>query len=437
MKRSRRSFLLLSATGLTSGCIDQPLAPEDRHRNHDEEERVDDGVEERGDEGEETEPTEEEEVDEGTGDESEDREPQVVASDADWPSYAADRRNDGIAASTGPREDTEDISLDVETPLVSSPVASEGRVFFGGVDGALYCVRGSSVEWRHIADDRVASTPAVYDETVYYGDDAGVLHAVDAVSGDEVWRLRIADTFDLKPDITGSVTFDASAGQLYLTTEAERVHGVDVEGPTQLWRTEVNGEVVTAPAVEGEFVYVTTRGAAAFKLHRETGDVHSTHSVGDSVRSTPAAARRDVWTQLYFGSEDRSVYSLRFKHVGGTDTVERRWRTPTDGAVRSSPAVSDEEVYVGSDDGYLYALDREDGSELWRYDAEARVRSSPVVTDDAVYFGDQQGGVHAVDLSSGDGLWSYETDDRVRSSPAVTEGDIYVTSTDGHLYRFL
>jgi outer membrane protein assembly factor BamB len=69
--------------------------------------------------------------------------------------------------------------------------------------------------------------------------------------------------------------------------------------------------------------------------------------------------------------------------------------------VRSSPAVANGVVYVGSDDGRLYA------------------------------FG--AGGCGAATCAP---LWSYATGSAVRSSPAVANGMVYVGSDDGRLYAF-
>ncbi|MBN2315484.1 MAG: PQQ-binding-like beta-propeller repeat protein, partial [Sedimentisphaerales bacterium] len=46
-----------------------------------------------------------------------------------------------------------------------------------------------------------------------------------------------------------------------------------------------------------------------------------------------------------------------------------RWEFFTEGPVRFAPAVDGGKVFVGSDDGYVYCLDSDDGSLVWRYRA--------------------------------------------------------------------
>jgi len=98
----------------------------------------------------------------------------------------------------------------------------------------------------------------------------------------------------------------------------------------------------------------------------------------------PAPARQDYWHRhynlrstvdydrvfhvvgagrtLYFGSSaDGKVYALDAR------TGRERWHFFTAGPIRLAPVVSDNRVYVGSDDGYVYCLRADDGGLLWKF----------------------------------------------------------------------
>jgi outer membrane protein assembly factor BamB len=128
------------------------------------------------------------------------------------------------------------------------------------------------------------------------------------------------------------------------------------------------------------------------------------------------------------------------KHTGktthpGTHIGALKWRFKTDGQIVSSPAIaSDGTVYVGSDDNYFYAINR-DGSLRWRYKTGNIVRSSPAIASDGtVYVGSFDGKLYAFN-PDGTVKWSYQTGDGIESSPAVTrDGTIYVGSSDFYFY---
>jgi len=146
------------------------------------------------------------------------------------------------------------------------------------------------------------------------------------------------------------------------------------------------------------------------------------YETGDWVDSSPAVANGTV----YVGSDDGNVYAL-----DAGDGTEQ-WRYETGGPVDSSPAVADGTVYVRGGDDDVYALDATDGSEQWRYGTGSGI-SSPTVTDSTIYVV-EYGNVYALDATDGTEQWHYETRSAVLSSPAVADGTVYVGSVDDHVY---
>jgi outer membrane protein assembly factor BamB len=114
-----------------------------------------------------------------------------------------------------------------------------------------------------------------------------------------------------------------------------------------------------------------------------------------------------------------------------------RWRAATSGGIMSSPATDGRFVYVGSNDGSLYAFDIRTGATVWStYLGPTWIDSSPAYANGVVYVGAGDS-VVALDALSGGVLWSYATSGIIDlSSPAVTDGTVYIGSTDGYLYAF-
>src|SRR6266566_5106321 len=60
------------------------------------------------------------------------------------------------------------------------------------------------------------------------------------------------------------------------------------------------------------------------------------------------------------------------------------WSFKTGGPVKSSAAIVGGQVFVGSDDGNVYALDLASGKKLWSFKTGGPVESSPLVIEGKV-----------------------------------------------------
>jgi len=149
------------------------------------------------------------------------------------------------------------------------------------------------------------------------------------------------------------------------------------------------------------------------------------YRTGGEVASSPAIGADGT---IYVGSDDGCLYAI------GSDGA-KKWTFKTGGSMISSPAVgSDGTIYVGSGDGCLYAIDR-DGALKWAYQTKDAIYSSPVIArDGTIYVASWDHHVYALSPA---GLlrWTFETGNSVFSSPAIgPDGTIYVGSSDGRLY---
>ena len=122
------------------------------------------------------------------------------------------------------------------------------------------------------------------------------------------------------------------------------------------------------------------------------------------------------------------------------DKLSLVWKFKTGDAVMSSPVIDGGVVYVGSDDGSLYAIDAKSGKKVWSYETEDGIEAPPTVVEGTVYVGSHDTFFYALDAKTGSLKWKHETDAEIvgaanwTKSPDGKETWILVGSHDFNLY---
>jgi len=124
-----------------------------------------------------------------------------------------------------------------------------------------------------------------------------------------------------------------------------------------------------------------------------------------------------------------------------------RWAFAFPSAIRarSQPTIAYGAVYVGSQDGTVYALDLRTGCVRWSYRNSSEVRTGmvleavgenapaerrPAMLSSRLFFGDINARAHALETGTGKELWSVKVDDHpnatITGTPTFHEGVLYV-----------
>ncbi|HEX7373589.1 MAG TPA: PQQ-binding-like beta-propeller repeat protein, partial [Steroidobacteraceae bacterium] len=120
--------------------------------------------------------------------------------------------------------------------------------------------------------------------------------------------------------------------------------------------------------------------------------------------------------------------------------LKLKWAFQFPGALRarSQPTFAFGALFVGSQNGTVYALDEKTGCIRWTFRATAEVRTPVVVPAIAAgstgpplaFFGDLIGRVYAVNALTGALVWKHKADDHpsatITGSPAYYDGKVYV-----------
>jgi len=247
----------------------------------------------------------------------------------------------------------------------------------------------------------------------------GRLVFLDRATGRRVHEMRLASAVESSPALTERV--------LHVGSDDGELVGVDVIDGAERYRTRLGRLVRSSPLPWQDRMIVGvvddkgTGGVAAVDAAK--GRLVWMRKTGP-VFSSPALAGR----ALFVGSDDGSVYALDVEK----GTVQ--WAERLGGKVRATPAVADDTVIAADFEGRVVALRVKDGSRAWAAELGHAVYSSPCLAGGLCIVGCHEGHVHGLDAATGAPRFQAQTRGPVISSSAAAGDRFLAASTDGTLY---
>jgi len=254
--------------------------------------------------------------------------------------------------------------------------------------------------------------------TVYAVSNEGVLHAVDAASGEIAWT---ADHLDQSSYPGGHVSAPTVVdGTVFVGSVEGRLHAIDaVSGEDEWTFVEPDESIASDPTVVDGTVYVGADDATLYAVDAATGDTEWTF---DEPSAPVVSAPQVVDGTVFVGSNDTNLYAVD----AATGDTEWTFDYPTR-EIRGAPTVAGS-VYVQTDESVLYSIDPVSGEWEWIFDEyEIRDTGSPVVADGTVFTTSGSGGdtVHAIDAEAGTEEWSSSEVWNWPRSPTYRDGTLY------------
>ena len=397
--------------------------------------------------------------------------------------YAVDATS-GTAAWASPATDPAD---EVIYPLT---VAND-TVFASVKKDKLYAFDASngSLKWSFTQDGGEPTGVAVSGDTVYLADDGGNVHALNVSDGGEQWQNTDGAKY------TSAPAFEA--GTLFVgDNNGKRVRAIDAENGTQEWAFTTSGAVTDSPTVEGDTVFAGDDNGNVYAIQRSDGTQLWTNSTAGGVITPPvvvngtvyvgdansnlAAYDADTGTELFetgigfvpveglavsenvvfAGDGTDTLYALhdglslrkfydedwpQFQYdaentgwstanVGPIGGLSEKWRFQGAGVVSGGPTVADGIVYVGTENGNVYARYERNNTEKWTASPGGVIKEAPTVGEENLYVAHDDGTLRAMWRSNGTTRWTHAVGDTMFGSPTVRGETVYVGGKNREVY---
>ena len=331
--------------------------------------------------------------------------------------------------------------------FMASPIIAGQKVFIATTDDNIplntfvcaFDFNSGKLLWKFRTANSVKNTIAYENGIVIAQDAACNLYALDAESGKLLWKQYIKlnsypyltegitidkgvvyagigaglSAYDLKTGQTiwinkdwrqreGATTTLTVAGNVLVSgTQWGGLYGNDIHTGKQLWKLSDNGlrnRGASPVYKDGKLWIISSK--SFFVIEPQTGKVlqQKELSANLDVTSTPLITEQEI----IFGTADRGVFAL------DKATLFNKWRAETlpslvytapysttpQAGVETSPVASQGVIYIGTSDGYLYAIDRTTGIIKDKYNLGAPIFSTVAVSGNRMIVCDFAGNVY-------------------------------------------
>ncbi|WP_420887217.1 outer membrane protein assembly factor BamB [Candidatus Moranella endobia] len=284
--------------------------------------------------------------------------------------------------------------------------------------------------------------PTVQNTRVFVANRYGLVKALDADSGKELWAKDLSIytgcfSRNRPAQLSGGVT--AVGNRIYVASELAKVYAMEAKCGSLAWEVLVAGETLSPPVVSDGVILIHTSNGMLQALNEADGALKWTVNLEAKMLnirggSTPTTA---CGTAIV-GSDNglvsavmlnigQIIWQQRISQTGGVTEIARI------NDVQATPVVVNGYVYALAYNGNLAALDLFSGKLMWS--REIGSFTNMLVENGIIYLVDQNDRVIAVDAKNGITSW-YQSAllHRNLTSPVLNKDSIVIGDSGGYLH---
>lgn len=332
--------------------------------------------------------------------------------------------------------------------LAAAPVVGGGKLFVVDTNASVHAFDAASGAklWVHqisVTDDQKSAAfgggAAYFDGRVFATDGVGDVVAINAETGEQLWKVTPAGPLRGSPTI--------AFNSVYVMSQDNQIHALNIADGASLWQdAAASGQSgvfgVAAPAA-GQGTIIAGYSTGELVAYRyENGRNLWSDALSRTSISTQVGTLTDVDADPII--DNGRVFALG---QGGRmaayelTTGQRIWELTLAGI--STPAVSGEWIFTLTDKAQLLAIARNTGrirwmAELQRWkdvkDREGPVFwTGPVLASNRLWVASSEGEIRSVDVMTGEDRLFTELKDGVSLSPIVANGTLYILDDGGKI----
>jgi outer membrane protein assembly factor BamB len=236
-----------------------------------------------------------------------------------------------------------------------------------------------------------------------------------------IFPLEAAGNVEFEGLIVGSLV-DDSAGKLFFATDKGYLYCLDSATQKISWCFSNPFPFGSAPVLGESRLFIWDQEGSLFCLDKN-GTYIWDSEIGGGI-SSPISVDAE---RVYVGTEEGSLYAL------GQDQGESLWHFETGGIIMAAPVFFESQVYLGGGDGKIYILSQS-GRLRGTIDIGSPIQVTPFVDGRRLYVGAEGRTFCCYDLRSNKRKWKITAGGRILAPPEVDKKRVFFPASNGVLY---
>jgi outer membrane protein assembly factor BamB len=313
------------------------------------------------------------------------------------------------------------------------------------------------------------ASPVIDGDILYQNNSVDGLVAVDATSGQILWRKKIEYGSESTPVIKDGVLFvGANDGQFY---------ALEKETGALKWTFPTRTESLGSPVISGNLVIFLASNNVVYALDKDSGQQKWTYLRRELFNITVRGASKPALYKgnAILGFSDGVVAALRvsdgkliwertlnlkkrFKDIDSPIVIEGNQAFATgfddqvycfnpesgdliwtiDAGGVHAVTLTDSLLFFATTDGRIIGANKNSGKIQWEYPLASGIATKPLLYKDILVVGDSEHGLIALLADSGRAIGKYHTGRGVIAVPASQseKSSIFALTQEGNLYKF-
>lgn len=311
----------------------------------------------------------------------------------------------------------------------STPVVFNDTLIFGSDCGVLWCLESDSgrIKWSVNTNDKtgkgIISSPALHNGKIYFGAYDGILYCVDAETGNVIKSSKLCNWIGSSPLIVNDKLY---IGLEFNAAPQGAVACLDINNFNILWKHPVarmlHGSAVYSSS--NNAIVIGTNDSTVLTLNADDGTLINTITVDGPIKYH-CALKDNI---AVFGSFDGNIYAYNFI------TGEKLFSYLTDDIVYSRPLIIDDKAFMGSADGQFIVINLTSFTLEIALECEEKVHSSPALIDGLVYFGTSAGELIGIDPINYKTMVRLQFPERLTNTLIKHKNLLYVYAYDNKMW---